>query len=86
MSDVCLWLLPPWLDLDFSIALTVVELRAIVFVSSQYVYFDCLPVMIHWIHLSKGAFTRAFFLLVLHATCTAESRAKIGRKNNLSPQ
>ena len=43
-----------------SLALTVCELRAIVFVSWQYVYkFDCFPVMKHWIHVHKEASARA---------------------------
>ena len=54
MPDVCLWLGPPSFNWGFSLALTVCELRPIFFVSSRYVYkFDCIPVMIHWIHESK---------------------------------
>ena len=47
-----------WLDWGFSIALTVCELKANFFVSSQYVYkFNCFPVMIYWIHLSNAVST-----------------------------
>ena len=48
----------------FSLALPVIELRAIFFVSWQYVYiFECFPVVLHWI--SKEASTRSelFFLV-----------------------
>ena len=41
----------------FFLILTVCELRAIFFVSSRYVYkFDCVPVMMHWILVSKDAY------------------------------
>ena len=50
VADVCHWLDPPWLNWGFTLALTLCELRALFFISSQYVYkLDCLPVMIHWI-------------------------------------
>ena len=60
VPDVCLWLGPPSLSWGFSLALTVCEFIAIFFVSSRYVYkFDCFPVMIHCMHVSKEVSTRA---------------------------
>ena len=47
----CFGLGPRWLNLGFSLALTLCELRSL-FVSSQYLYtFDCFFVVIHWIRL-----------------------------------
>ena len=51
MSDVCLLMCSPWLNLESFVcffALTVHEFRAIFFVLSQYLI-DCFPVMKHWI-------------------------------------
>ena len=48
-------------QLGFSLALTVCELRALFFVSSQYVYkFDCVPVSIHRRSLGESV---AFFMV-----------------------
>ena len=56
MPDICLKQTPPWLDWGFSLALTVCELRAIFLFHRHYVYkFECVPVIIHWIHLRNEA-------------------------------
>ena len=55
----------------FSFALTVCEMRALFFVSSQYVYtFDCLPVAIHSISFTSSI---TFF----SGLTPAASRAKV---------
>ena len=76
MPDVCLWLGPLWLNWAFSLALTVCELRAIFFVSSQSVYkFDFIP-------CDDTLDNPPCELNILSGLTTVESRAKFGSKIN----
>ena len=73
VSDACLWLGPPWLNLSFSLALTISESWARFIISLfHHSVLDYFSVMIHCISLEASIRAKQFCVLA-----TTESRAKI---------